>query len=51
MNRAKIEHQSLLEFRKLSPKGRGEVLSYTEWMRDLESKERLTEFKNSGFRR
>lgn len=47
MTKTKIEHQLLRDFRKLSPEGRGEVLEYLRWMRDVENKERLRGFKNN----
>ena len=46
MSRNKVEHRLVKEFKKLSPEAKGEVLSYTKWMRDVESKGRMREFRN-----
>jgi len=45
MSRNKVEHRLVKEFKKLSPEAKGEVLSYTKWMRDVESKGRMREFR------
>ena len=45
MPKAKIEHQLLREFGKLSPEAKGEVFAYTKWMRDIEVNERKKKLK------
>jgi len=47
----KIEHRLVKEFKKLSPEAKGEVFAYTKWMRDIEVRERLREFKNNNIER
>jgi hypothetical protein len=39
------------EFRKLTPEAKGEMLTYTKWMRDIEAKERVRELKKSNLKR
>ena len=41
----KIEHRLVKEFGKLSPEAKGEVFEYLRWVKDIEARERVREFK------